>query len=465
MFLISFKTMDINLKSITVENFKGFQSEKTFDFQKLTVLTGSNNSGKSSVLQAILGALQSTKFPLNFSTNGEYTSMGDFFDISYRHKRKNVVKINFKFERLNGKIIDKTIVNTEWIEDKQNKLPLLSSLKANTDFFNLYIRKDGNKYLLDYNYLPDKNPITSGLKKDTFLKLISTLTDIIEKDANKSQTKDETITVLNSQLFEPFSVTDFPINHFENLEKTYPNKNIQFSQSLIFIIDIFTSFSRNANLISSFRHHPNRTYLEQPQHFTKVKKFGEGYLDQIIAWQDKDEKKFKELNLAAQKLSLFESINSKRIKGAKFETLIKPHKKGVESIISDVGFGVSQFLPIIVADLQLTKQSTLIVAEPEIHLHPNIQAKFADYLIEQINKNQKNYIIETHSEYFLNRLRLAIIKGTLKENDLAVYFLENDGEDVKTHRLDFTKKGEIKNAPKSFFDTYLMDIKNIALSV
>lgn len=85
-------------------------------------------------------------------------------------------------------------------------------------------------------------------------------------------------------------------------------------------------------------------------------------------------------------------------------------------------------------------------------------------MIKQI-KNKKNYIIETHSEYLLNRLRLEIVKGNLDEKDLAVYFLENDGKDVKIHDLKFTKKGGIENVPDSFFDTYMMDLKDIALSV
>ncbi len=122
-------------------------------------------------------------------------------------------------------------------------------------------------------------------------------------------------------------------------------------------------------------------------------------------------------------------------------------------------------MPIIVADCQLPNESTLMIAEPEIHLHPNVQSNFGDYLVKQVKNKKKRYIIETHSEYLLNRVRLAVVKNEIEPEDVAIYFLENDGKDVKTHRLIFNKDGSISNAPNSFFETYMMDLKDIAFNV
>ena len=132
--------------------------------------------------------------------------------------------------------------------------------------------------------------------------------------------------------------------------------------------------------------------------------------------------------------------------------------------MSDVGSGISAFMPIMVADLQLPDDSTLFLAEPEIHLHPSVQSKFGDYIVNQVNKTQKNYVIETHSEYFLNKIRLAIVKGELKKEDVKVYFLENDGDDTAVFDVDFRKNGGIRNAPKTFFETYSIDVMDIALN-
>ncbi len=144
--------------------------------------------------------------------------------------------------------------------------------------------------------------------------------------------------------------------------------------------------------------------------------------------------------------------------------------------LTDVGFGVSKILPILVADLQLDsetsffynqkidKRSLLVLSEPEIDLHPSVQADFADYLVKQTKENQKQYIVETHSEYIINRLRLLIARGTLKEEDVKLYFFENDGIESKTFPVKLHKDGQITNAPDSFFETYTIDIMEIALN-
>ena len=85
----------MKIEQLTVENFKCFKREQTFDFSRLTILTGANSSGKSSVIYAILMALQSEGFPNSLSTNGHYVNLGDFKDISFGHNSANIIKIGF----------------------------------------------------------------------------------------------------------------------------------------------------------------------------------------------------------------------------------------------------------------------------------------------------------------------------------------------------------------------------------
>ena len=98
--------------------------------------------------------------------------------------------------------------------------------------------------------------------------------------------------------------------------------------------------------------------------------------------------------------------------------------------------------------MQLGEKSTLLIAQPEIHLHPKVQAQFGDYLVTRVKEDKKNYVIETHSEYLMNRLRLAVVKGEIQEKDIAVFYLENDGKKAKKYELVFNKNGQIKGAPK-----------------
>jgi hypothetical protein len=226
----------------------------------------------------------------------------------------------------------------------------------------------------------------------------------------------------------------------------------------------FGRWNDKINFISSFRLFPERTYYETTKTDLTVGKFGEDYVNQVILWETRKAKQYKELIKIMKNLSLLEEIKSRRLEGGRFELTVKVNESSVPASLSDVGFGISQFLPILVADLQLGEGSTLFVAQPEIHLHPSVQAEFGDYMVSQVKQADKNYIIETHREYLLNRIRLAIVKGEIPGEDVKVYYLHNDGEDVHTHKLEFTTDGQILNAPEDFFKTYMMDVMNIAVN-
>jgi len=222
-------------------------------------------------------------------------------------------------------------------------------------------------------------------------------------------------------------------------------------------------FLEDLNFIGPFRLAPERTYYQKAKADEKVGMNGEGYIDQILEWEHQKAPQFKKLISILKKLELINSLKTQQLKGGRFEVNVRTKSKGVWASLADVGFGISQFLPVIVADLQLSDDSTLILAQPEIHLHPSIQASLADYFVNQIKETGKQYIIETHSEYLLNRFRLDIVKGKLDPADISVYYFEPSPDGSITYRIEFTKDGQIKNAPKGFFDTYMIDAMDIAL--
>lgn len=466
------QTMSLEIKSVQLANFKCFKKEQTFDFNKLTILTGANSSGKSSILHAILGVMQSNEFPFKFSLNGKYVNMGDFIEISNAHKLNNKIKIGVTFEDSDDK--SNYAISTEWKYNKSNFLPELTKATIDAGYFVFTIKKS-KEYLVDFDYFPDKDPqvrekrqalfenyITTSFQATFELQSISDKTKKLKKKEELSKLK-----IALERYFRRGTVRNLKISDLDSLEPTIRNKrNMRLLTSVAQINEIISNFERTANIISSYRTNPVRTYLERTKDRLKIDKFGEGYLDQILVWEKKNTDKFTELAKILCDLTLVHSLKANRIKGGRYEVLLSTQKSGTYTPLADVGFGISQFLPIIVADLQLPKESTLLLAEPEIHLHPSVQANFADYIVNSIKEKGKNYIIETHSEYFLNRIRLALVKGDrIQESDISVYYLENNGSDVVAHKIIFTKQGGIKNAPKSFFDTYLMDSKEIAFSV
>lgn len=121
--------------------------------------------------------------------------------------------------------------------------------------------------------------------------------------------------------------------------------------------------------------------------------------------------------------------------------------------LTHVGVGVSQVLPILVLSLLASSDSTLIFEQPELHLHPRVQTRLADFFISQ-NILKKQCVVETHSEYLINRLRylVAISAGDSLSRDSILYFVEKEGAYSQYNAIRINKYGVIKDWPKGFFD-------------
>jgi predicted ATPase len=452
----------MKIEQLTIENFKCFKSEKTFDFGRITVLTGANSSGKSSVMYALLSALQTENFPFQLSTNGLYVNLGDFKEVAYKHNENSTFQLGLT---LKSKFSTKNKFKIKWMSDKIDLLPSVSSIFIET-FNSRHSIYEGH----GFTNLSIEIFSTSFREVKDIEKWCSHFENILQIYFKQNNCKvlspnPNTIIFINFDFinFRESYYVDFLHGH--NLLIENPLSPILLEVMLEkFDSDINSFNQENVNYLSAFRQSPQRTYLEKNKASYKIGTEGEGCLDQIVEWEKRSNGKIKELVKVMKDLNLIENIKTKRLSGGRFEVLVKPTNSEMLTSLANVGFGISQFLPVIVADLQLPNDSTLFLAEPEIHLHPSVQSKFGDYVINQINITEKNYIIETHSEYFLNKLRLAIVKGELKKEDVKVYFLENNGDDTDVYDVDFKKNGAIKNAPKSFFDTYSIDVMDIALN-
>jgi predicted ATPase len=403
------------INKLGLKNFKCFK-EVEVDFSKITLLTGENSSGKSSLIYGLLAPFQSEGFPLYLFPNGKYVNMGDFEEISFKNSKNNKIEINIA-----SRGFWSDYISTQWILDSVNKLPKLYHLKTLIDDTTLDISLDGDTYLCNL-YNAD-----------------------------------------NAKLIQEVEITEFGEFYF------YPeNKDIlRISKIMDNFLDwrIDLELDRTLNFIGSYRIYPERTYYQKPKSSRQILTSGEGYIDQILEWQEKMYREFNELITILKDLKLLYGVKPQKFGGGRFDLKVKIKKSSNWASLADVGFGVSQLLPIIVADLQLDDNSTLIMAQPETHLHPSIQAELGTYLVKQVNQSEKQYIVETHSEYLINRLRLCIVKGEIKPEDVAVYYFENTAKEGSiAHRVEFTKHGQIFNAPQGFFDTYMMDTMNIALN-
>jgi predicted ATPase len=122
--------------------------------------------------------------------------------------------------------------------------------------------------------------------------------------------------------------------------------------------------------------------------------------------------------------------------------------------LTHVGVGVSQVLPILVMSLLAERDTTLIFEQPELHLHPKVQTRLSDFFLS-IALNGKQCLIETHSEYLINRVRYRAAEES-KDNrvtkNLKVYFVEKTDNSSSFREVKVNEYGAILDWPEGFFD-------------
>lgn len=124
---------------------------------------------------------------------------------------------------------------------------------------------------------------------------------------------------------------------------------------------------------------------------------------------------------------------------------------GLNVNLTDMGFGTSQVLPIIMEGFSIERDALLLIEQPEIHLHPKAQSILGDLFIEIANED-KTLIIETHSEHLIRRIQRRIAENKISNKDVIFYYVTIGKEGSQLQRLEIDEEGYIENIPEGFFD-------------
>ena len=171
---------------------------------------------------------------------------------------------------------------------------------------------------------------------------------------------------------------------------------------------------------------------------------------------------------------LFHNIDVRNFGGAMgdpFKLTIKV--RGPNSNIIDVGYGVSQILPILVnafdrpVSLQRISRGGRIpyflLQQPEVHLHPRAQAELSSLLATAATRGRsgQSFIVETHSDYMIDRARIEIRKGTILPEDVSLIYLEPKKRVVTVHNISFDKMGNMEGVPPHYREFFLNETNRL----
>ena len=138
------------------------------------------------------------------------------------------------------------------------------------------------------------------------------------------------------------------------------------------------------------------------------------------------------------------------------------HRDGVACNLRDVGIGVSQVLPVLVVAHFASPGSTIMLEEPEIHLHPLAQSVLAELFVTISQQRKVQFIVETHSEHLFRRMQTLMAKQQVKTSEAAMYFVERAGKAAKLRELVLDEYGRVTNWPDGFFGDALGETREQA---
>lgn len=208
---------------------------------------------------------------------------------------------------------------------------------------------------------------------------------------------------------------------------------------ILFQQELQKEFSENnVNYVSPLRAHPKRYYMLDKAKLNLTLDTLDG--DAITEVLKDNRSVTKNVNIWLKNFGV--EVDVQGFKEVIHHLVVK--QNNIDLDITDVGFGISQILPVIIQGFLSSNNSTTIIEQPEIHLHPKMQADLADLFIDIVhNSSGKKLIIETHSEYLLKRLRRRISEGKISPNDVSICLFspQTKSEGAKIENLEIKEKG------------------------
>ncbi len=263
----------------------------------------------------------------------------------------------------------------------------------------------------------------------------------------------------------------------------FPDQVTNYFQNADFLGDLSLALEHllaDVAYVGPLREYPHRTYLWGGERPSSVGVRGEQAIEALLTARAEDRKIGRgtgrgrryvnfETRIAEwlKEMGLIESFAVRPIarNRKEYEVRVRRSAGAPEVLLPDVGFGVSQVLPVLVQCYFAPENSVIIFEQPEIHLHPKVQAALADVFIDAAKERHVQILVESHSEHLLRRLQRRVAEGDAVSNkDIALYFVETrlDAPSSELQKLDVDLFGNITNWPEGFFGDELGELAAMA---
>ena len=454
------------MDQITLKNFRCFRDEQSARLAPLTLLVGENSTGKTSfmaMIRALRDVVGSDRAP-NFKE--EPYDLGSFDEIAHyrggRGGRAEAFEAGFKVAHgINGRTEGRASLNSQSFDfkvtfKKRGTVPSIEKARISNEQVWIEDGVEDRSWATKLGTrngvwkFPDAMPNRFGTDFDRMLPPLFYPLQLIRRGVSESEPK--LIALENS---EPPNDRDWKLA--VRLVENYRSAVIR-------------HYRHRAYAGAPVRSKPRRTYDPAPDTFDPEGK----HVPMLLAnWYFHKPGKWAEMKSALEAFGsaagLYDEISIRPL-GKKdtepFQMRLRKfgdRAKGPWRNLIDVGYGVSQVLPV-VTDLYRNPETPIfLIQQPEVHLHPSAQAALGSLLCQVAgfrktlsrrpkSSTRRKLLVETHSDHLLDRVRMEVRDGKsrLKPEDVSILFFERGNLAVKIHSLKIDGAGNILNAPASY---------------
>ncbi|GHT24769.1 hypothetical protein FACS189430_10290 [Bacteroidia bacterium] len=426
---------------LSINNFKTIRELKGFDFNSINIISGVNSSGKTSFIQFLLLLKQTIEAQLA-NPKLVFDNFGAYENLVFRRDTSNQIGFELLFEKdeIDGKFqsvygIETVSVKVEYLLQQNENLP--------------------SSIIITYKspQAVRKQHFISFAVENNFYK-INTDTALFGEDF---QTFNDNLGTLNTTSFIPLTFSteiDVIDDNKKMISIAIQTKEIQ---------DILYSIFNNISYLGPLRAEPRDLYAAN----TKNKFIGnkgefaaqllEEEAENIVNFYSIETQELQQKTLSeavkywiCDVFNLAKDIKTEKYKDGYIVRVVNLYD--VESTIRQVGFGISQVLPIIVEGLRMNKNGILILEQPEIHLHPKVQSMLFDF-IYSMSLTGKKFVVETHSDHFITRMRRRVAESNdnLVEK-INMVFVEQTETEHLFHKLNLDDMGTFDYFPTDFVE-------------
>ena len=443
------------MDAVTIENFRCFGERQTVRLAPLTLLVGENSTGKTSFL-ALIRALADLGYGLRLPDFKEAPyDMGSYDDVVHRSRRDKGIPGHF----------DASFKTARYAEGGDEPFE-----------FSFRFSK--------YESVP--HPVASCYSRGQ-TRILESINDSRDKGLTVStkrgawdlQPSDETARRLGRDATLNWLTMWSEVGQVDPSEfaphadgPSMSSKDREEIGSLAF--DLMHQHVSRPRAGAPIRSQPRRTYdYARPTYDPE----GEHIPNLLASFAAQDSELWSEIQEYLETFGvasgLFDEIRIKRFgtDSEPFQLQVRKNlkrRKGLWRNIKDVGYGVSQVLPVVTEiafhrepDVFLLEREMLLFQQPEVHLHPRAQAELGTLLSSFAvgHERQQRYLVETHSDHLINRVRMDVrdcVNG-LTPGDVVVLYFERRDFDVKIHEITFDELGNLNGAPPSYGDFFMRE--------